>query len=198
MSEHAHPHRAGNDPDPWAKQHAEKGEALERALAPATEALLEGVAITKGSRVLDVACGAGQTTAAAADAGAEATGIDTSEAMVRIARERFPTCRFEVGDMRAPPSGPWDAIVCRLGAHHADPAWLAEAWRVLVPGGRLAIAERDAVDETSRGRGMRTLGEWMASFRDAGFDEVEARATGAELGGRVYVITGRRPIAHER
>lgn len=198
MTKHAHPHGAGSEPDAWARQHTEKGQAREPELVPATQALLDAVQVGPGARVLDVACGAGHTTAAATAAGAEATGIDTSPAMVRIAQERFPGTRFEQRDMLAPPPGPWDAIVCRLGAHHADPSWLSAAWGVLEPGGRIAIAERDAVDDGSRAKGMRSLGEWMALLDGAGFVDVRARPTSAHLDGRIFVISARRPAAPVR
>ena len=95
--------------------------------------------------------------------------------------------------MLTPPDGPWDAVVCRLGAHHADPSWLSAAWAALKPGGRLAIAERDAVDHESRAKGMKSLGEWLELLDHAGFDELETAPTGAIHGGAVFVISGRKP-----
>lgn len=191
MTEHIH-HNA--DGDPWARQHAEQGSLRESRLAPATRALLRYAHVESGSRVLDVACGAGDTAAAATAAGADVTGIDTSRAMIHIAGERFPGTRFEEANMLTPPAGPWDAILCRLGGHHADPSWLSAAWAVLGSGGRLAIAERDAVDPESRARGMRSLGEWMALFEQAGFTDVRARPSQAELDGRIFIVSGRKSV----
>jgi hypothetical protein len=95
--------------------------------------------------------------------------------------------------MLAPPDGPWDAIVCRLGAHHADASWLGAAFAVLKPGGRLAIAERDAVDEQDRLNGMKGRAEWIRLMEDAGFQQVEVAPSGADLGGAIYVVSGMRP-----
>lgn len=191
LTEHLHRH-GDADEDQWARQHAEKGRSREPQLAPATQALLREANVGPGCRILDVACGAGDTAAAATAAGAEATGIDTSRAMIQIARDRFPETRFEEGDMLTPPPGPWDAILCRLGAHHADLAWLAAAWAVLKPNGTLAIAERDATDPDSRAKGMKSLGEWLDLLESAGFVDTRARPTSADLDGRIYVISGRK------
>ena len=98
--------------------------------------------------------------------------------------------------MLAPPPGPWDAIICRLGAHHADPSWLSAAWDVLRPEGRLAIAERDAVEGESRANEMKSLGEWMELLAQAGFNDIQARPSGAKLGGQIYIISGRKPEKH--
>ena len=193
MKEHAHPSDEGSDE--WSRQHTQKGERREPELAPAKQALLEAIHLQPGFRVLDVACGAGDTTAAAAAAGAVAMGIDTSRAMIRIARQRFPGLCFEEGDMALPSAGPWDGIVCRLGAHHAPSTWITAAYRELKPGGRLAIAERDATDAESRANGMKSLDEWMELLKAAGFQDVTAKPTAADLGGRIHTVSGRRPGA---
>lgn len=193
MEEHIHDHGAGSHSDIWARQHAEVGGLREPELAKATKALLDAVRLKRGHRVLDVACGAGHTAAAATDAGAEATGMDLSPAMVRIARQRFPATRFVEGDMRSPPAGPWDAILCRLGAHHADASWLSASWAVLTPGGRLAIAEREPNDDDDHARGMKGLDQWALLLEQAGFGEVRIAPSDAFLSGRICVVSGRRP-----
>lgn len=193
MARHAHDHSADEHGDEWARQHHEVGEAREPELGKATQTLLQVARVGHGSRVLDVACGAGDTAAAATQAGADATGIDTSGHMVRIAQGRFPTTRFIEGDMTAPPDGPWDAIVCRLGAHHADPSWLSTARAALRPGGRLAIAERDAADAQDRSNGMKGLDEWVRLFQAAGFEEIQVVASEARFPGPIYIIAGTRP-----
>lgn len=193
MAKSTHHHGAGSDSDVWAKQHAEVGELREPELSKATKALLEAARVKPGNRVLDVACGAGHTAAAATDAGADATGMDLSPAMIRIARDRFPDTRFVEGDMRSPPAGPWDAIVCRLGAHHADASWFSAGWAVLAPGGRLAIAERDATDDDDRAKEMKTLAEWTLLLEKAGFDEIQVTQSEANLSGPIYIVSGSKP-----
>ena len=58
------------------------------------------VAHAAGGPVVEVGCGPGHVTAYLADAGADATGIDLSPAMVAEARRRFPDGAYEVGDLR--------------------------------------------------------------------------------------------------
>ncbi len=110
-------------------------------------ALLDAVGIRSGSRLLDVATGAGYIAGAAAQRGANATGIDFSATQVRMARERYPTVRFEQADAEALPFDPetFDAVVNGFGMCHLpnpDVA-LREAFRVLKRGGRVAFTVWD-------------------------------------------------------
>jgi len=94
--------------------------------------------------VLDVACGPGWITAAAAEAGHRVVGLDVAEAMLDQARQRYPHLDVRLGPAeRLPfPDGSFDAVISAFGLpHFADHgAFAAEAWRVLRPGGRLAVA----------------------------------------------------------
>ncbi|MDX6323853.1 MAG: uncharacterized protein QOK15_207 [Nocardioidaceae bacterium] len=74
-----------------------------------------------GQPVVEVGCGPGHVTAYLAEAGAEATGIDLSSAMVSEARARFPGPAFEVGDLR------------RLGRPATSAGWAAVlAWYSMI------------------------------------------------------------------
>jgi len=53
-----------------------------------------------GGRVLDLCCGTGQIAAGFSERGYQVTGLDGSEAMLRIARENAPTVEFIHGDAR--------------------------------------------------------------------------------------------------
>ncbi len=57
--------------------------------------LLRAISLLPPARVLDVACGSGSLTA---HLGAEVTGLDQSEAMLEVARERAPRADFVRGD----------------------------------------------------------------------------------------------------
>ena len=114
-------------------------------------ALLNAAHVTKGTRMLDVACGPGYAAAAAAALGASAIGIDFSSAMIEEARDRFPGIEFQEGDAEqlSFEDSSFDAVVLNFGMLHlARPEQaLAEAHRVLRPGGRVAFTVWETPDK---------------------------------------------------
>jgi ubiquinone/menaquinone biosynthesis C-methylase UbiE len=107
-------------------------------------ALIEAAALTRGHKVLDVACGAGYVAAAARARGAEATGMDFSQAQLRLARQTYLDVRFVEGDAEDLPfgDGEFDAVLNAFGMLHVPNPHRAsaEAYRVLKAGGRFAYA----------------------------------------------------------
>jgi SAM-dependent methyltransferase len=67
--------------------------------------VLERVTVERGTRLLDVGCGAGRFCRIAADRGATIAGLDATEALVQIARARIPDGDVRVGDMEDLPWG---------------------------------------------------------------------------------------------
>ena len=64
--------------------------------------------------ILDVGCGTGRHAAFLADAGFDVVGIDTSEEMLAVARERAPEVQFECADLFSwRPDEPADGVLCR-------------------------------------------------------------------------------------
>ncbi len=106
-------------------------------------------------RVLDVATGAGHMALALAPYVARVTASDITAEMLaetrRLAGERgfinFRTVRAKAEDLPFPDAS-FDLVICRLAAHHFDDpeAFVAEAYRVLMPGGVLGIVDNISPD----------------------------------------------------
>ena len=101
-----------------------------------------------GMKVLDVACGTGNTALPAARAGAEVTGVDIAPNLVEQARENARreglNAQFDEGDAEALSyaDASFDAVVTMFGAMFAPRPELvaAELKRVSRPGGSIAMA----------------------------------------------------------
>ena len=107
-----------------------------------------------GKRVLDVCCGLGHLAGAMAAAGADVEGIDFAATMVTNARDNYPNLGFREGDAEALryPDGAFDHVVCAFGVMHIGhpDAAMAEASRVLQPGGRYVFTQLAMDDEVLR------------------------------------------------
>jgi ubiquinone/menaquinone biosynthesis C-methylase UbiE len=130
--------RAGWESIPRAYQDA-FGSLTTQAIGP----LLDAARVGPGVRVLDVATGPGYVAGAAAQRGARVVGVDFSGAMLAEARRHHPGIDFQAGDAGALPfpDASFDVVVMSFGLlhlAHPDQA-LAEAHRVLRPGGRIVF-----------------------------------------------------------
>jgi SAM-dependent methyltransferase len=114
-----------------------------RVSSQANDAILDAVAAGPGTQLLDVACGPGFLTSAAAKRGAIVAALDFAPNMLAIACSRSPEAEFHEGDAENLPfeGGRFDAVVCSLGIlHFPNPELaVAEAFRVLKSGGRYAF-----------------------------------------------------------
>ncbi len=97
--------------------------------------------LAPGSRVLDLACGAGYGTAMLAVHGCVTTGVDCDPRTVSIACEAFPAGAFQGAAPRELPfaDASFDAVVSFETIEHVldGERFLLELRRVLRPGGRL-------------------------------------------------------------
>lgn len=114
-------------------------------LAPAAAELVETLAPEPGGRVLDLAAGTGNVAILAAARGAHVVAADLSPRMVELGRARtegLPVEWLEADAEDLPlPAGSVDAVLSSFGVIFAPrpEVALAEARRVLVPGGPVAF-----------------------------------------------------------
>ena len=112
------------------------------------EVFVQRIGIERGQRVLDVACGTGNTAIPAARAGADVTGVDIAPNLLEQARTRAASeglsIRFEEGDAESLPypDAAFDAVITMFGAMFAPrpERTASELVRVCKPGGRIAMA----------------------------------------------------------
>lgn len=135
---------ANADGDWWGRRAEDWSRFQEATAMPLYQAALARLPIGRGTRLLDVACGAGLFCELAARNGASVQGIDASAPLVEIARRRVPEGRFFVGDMGTLPfeESSFDVVTGFNAFQYAaePPRALAEAARVVRPGGAVLVA----------------------------------------------------------
>lgn len=124
--------------------------ALDLPAQAVEQALLDLLPPSGIGRALDIGTGTGRLLELLAPRVAAALGVDASRAMLALARSRLARpglthCAVRLADMyRLPlPDAGFDLVVLQMVLHHAeDPAAaVAEATRVLRPGGRLVVVD---------------------------------------------------------
>lgn len=129
--------------DGWQRVSRQYHDTFQGLTRQAVGPLLDAAGAGPGARILDVATGPGYVAASAAEWGAHVVGVDFSETMVALARQLHPSIEFVEGDAEELtfPAASFDAVVMNFGLlHFARPERaLAEAHRLLRPGGRIAF-----------------------------------------------------------
>ena len=129
----------------------EKGDftRIAESMRESGEALVKGLGMTPGAKVLDLGCGDGTTALPAARLGADVLGVDIARNLVEAGNRRakkhgLANCRFQEGDatnLHELSDRTFDFVVSIFGAMFAPrPADVArELVRVTRPGGRIIM-----------------------------------------------------------
>lgn len=134
------------------------------AETPDLELALEVLGEVDGLNVLDVATGTGHTAFFFAERLAHVFAVDINDEMLAVAQEegerKSLSCRFLKGFANDLPfdDDNFDLVTTRVAAHHfkSPVDFVAEAWRVLKPGGRLLVID-NVVPEGE-------TGEWINAY----------------------------------
>jgi SAM-dependent methyltransferase len=87
----------------WGARPRDWADVQEGQVRPLYEAVLDATDVGEGTRLLDVGCGAGLATQLARERGAEISGLDATEPLLEVARERVPDGDFRAGEMEELP-----------------------------------------------------------------------------------------------
>jgi SAM-dependent methyltransferase len=165
--------------------------------------LVAAARLTGSERVLDIATGPGYIAEAFAGAAREAVGVDLTDAMLLIARQRtkehgVSNVSFRAADAQNLPfeNGAFDVVVCRLALHHLlkPQEVLGEMARVCRARGTIVVEDIYASEHPERAAyqdrweilrdpsHVRTLAlsELLHLFREAGL-EIDAVTTADDL-----------------
>jgi SAM-dependent methyltransferase len=131
------------------------------------ELLCEAVDLRAGQRVLDVACGSGNASLAAARRFCQVTGVDYVPALLERARQRAQAegleASFQEGDAEALafPDASFDVVLSTCGAMFApdQERTASELLRVCRPGGRIGMV--NWVPDGYVGELFRTIGRYL-------------------------------------
>ena len=146
---------------PESAHYVDQADRYDRQLAPITDALLERAAITATDSVLDVACGSGASTLRVAPVARDVLGVDISEPLLDVARERahraaignaeFVTADAQIHDFD---ERRFDIVISQFGLMFFDDpvAAFTNIHRAMARGGRIVFT-------TWQGLGAN---EWLA------------------------------------
>lgn len=173
-----------------------------RLASEVAECVKKEVAVTGEMTVLDYGCGTGLVTLCLQPLVRSITGADLSDGMLEIFRGKIEARGLTNvkavlldPDRETFPAESFDLVVSSMTLHHVEDAarLLADFYRVLHPGGQLAVADLDAEDGSFHGHGL--------SAAHSGFDRERMRGMLEESGFReireVTAATIEKPDARD-
>jgi len=117
-----------------------------------SNAILAEIPFDGRMKVLDFGCGTGLITLRIRPRVYSITGVDTSDGMLKVLKDKvnkqdLTNVKTHLLDPERGglPDGPYDAIVSSMTLHHINDiaTWLVRFHDLLVPGGRIALADLD-------------------------------------------------------
>lgn len=126
----------------WGARAEDWANHQERLGLNAISMVLSHTGVRFGTKILDIACGSGLAVDRAVASGADAAGVDASEALLDIARKRTPRAHFVRSPMEELPfeDDTFDVVVSFNGLQFGGENGFSEASRVLKPKGTLAMS----------------------------------------------------------
>ena len=162
--------------------YVDHADRYDRQLQPFTDALLDLAGLSAHHRVLDVGCGCGATTLAAARRARAVTGVDLSTSLLEIAADRaramsLDNARFLVADAQTHRFAECsvDRVISQFGVMFFDDplSAFANLRRALVPGGAAVFVCWRALEAN----------EWLTVVGDAVAAHVALPALGGQARG---------------
>lgn len=135
-------HRWQEAGDAWGRRATDWAALFEHYALDVIVAAFGRLGVGPEVELLDIACGSGLAIRLADGAGATVSGIDAAASLIEIATARTPHADIRVGDMFELPwaDESFDVVTSINGIWGGCEAALAEAHRVLRPGGSVAIS----------------------------------------------------------
>lgn len=149
----------------WGPRARDWAEIQEGTVAPLYEAVLHKIGLSPGAMLLDIGCGAGMFCQLAATHGAQVSGLDATESLLAIARERVQHGDFRRGEMEEMPytDQQFDVVTGFNAFQYAGDRVkaLREACRVARPGAPVVIAVWGKAEDCQAGAYVAALGSLL-------------------------------------
>ena len=142
----------------WAKH-------FEPWFLPMYRVVLDQLKLSDNDFLLDAGCGSGLFSNLAIETGAQVTGIDAAAGLLEVARKRNPQNNFLEEDLEAMPFGDktFDVVAGFNSFQYAGSFEnaLAEAYRVLKPGGRIVLGFWDKPEKSDATNVLKAIGSLL-------------------------------------
>lgn len=201
--------------DPGLQAQIDSANAYEELFVPAlfqewAPRVVHAADLHRGDRVLDIACGTGvlaRQAAARIGSNGSVTGLDCNAGMIEVAKRLAPEVVWRQGNAESLPfpDDSFDAVISQFGLMFFSDRTqaLREMLRVLSPGGRLAVAVWNSIDNSPAYAAEvalleRVAGQEAADALRAPFalgDRVELERLFTDIGAEPVTITTQQGLA---